>query len=358
MTKAGTAKAKTEAAAPKKDARTTWNEFRTRYLSRYYIQKAMHNVVTPLLRYIILICLGFIVIKPLWSLLKNAITAPEMLGDKSIMWIPQQISAIFLQMSMSESLMNYWQSLAYTLVVTLILTVLQVVSAGLAAYAFARLRFKGMNILFFFVILTIVVPSDSIMLAQYAAFRNFDIFGIIGAINGTGKGINLIGNPLSLYILAGTGMGIKSGLYIYFLRQAIRNLPISIEEAAFVDGAGFLRTFFTIVVPSMSGSILTVSVLSFLWNYTDTYYTSLLNPNTNHLAYNLSSLSGNIRWYITTAANTNQQWLTTVDPTNPFVQQAMISACSLLTVLPLLILYAFVQKRFVQGAARSGLGGD
>lgn len=335
-----------------------WVDFRKGRLSKFAIQKIVRNFIMSLFRYVILICLGFVVIKPLWSLLKSAITAPGMLGDKSIMWIPQQISRVFIDMSLSKSLMNYWKSLAYTLPVTAALTFLQVISASLAAYSFARLKSKGTNFLFIFVILTIVVPSDAIMLAQYAAFRNFDIFGIIGLLNGTGSGINLIGNPLSLYILAGTGMGLKSGLYIYFLRQAVRGLPISVEEAAFVDGAGFLRTFFTIVVPSMSGSILTVSVLSFLWNYTDTYYTSLLNPNISHLAYNLSSLSGNIRWYIETAAQTNEAWLTTIDSTNPFVQQAMISACSLLTVLPLLIMYAFVQKRFVQGAARSGLGGD
>lgn len=96
-------------------------------------------------------------------------------------------------------------------------------------------------------------------------------------------------NMASMLVLAATGMGVKSGLYIYILRQGIRGLPYSIEEAAFVDGAGFLRTFFQIVVPSASGSILTVSVLSFLWNYTDVYYNSLLNQNTLQLAYNYTS---------------------------------------------------------------------
>lgn len=153
-------------------------------------------------------------------------------------------------------------------------------------------------------------------------------------------------------------MGVKSGLYIYFMRQAVRGLPISVEEAAHVDGAGFLRTFFSIVLPSMSGSILTVSVLSFLWNYTDTYYTSLLNPNELHLAYHYSALQANIRWGINTAASGKAEWLAQIDSNSPYVQNSTISACALLVVIPLLIMYAFVQKRFVQGAARSGLGGD
>lgn len=107
------------------------------------------------------------------------------------------------------------------------------------------------KILFAMVVFTIVVPSDCIMLAQFSTFRSFDLFGIIKAL--TGSGINMTKNMASMIVLAATGMGVKSGLYIYILRQGIRGLPYSIEEAAFVDGAGFLRTFFQIVVPSASG---------------------------------------------------------------------------------------------------------
>lgn len=335
-----------------------WVDLRKGRLTKYAIQKRVRSFAVSLFRYVILICLGFVVITPIWNLLKDAFTDPSFLGDKSSVWFPRKISTIFMEMATSASIMNYWPSLLYTMLTTIVLTFLQVLSTGLAAYSFARLKFKGSNILFFFVVLTIVVPSDSLMLAQYGAFRSFDIFGLIGLISGTGTGLNLIGQPAAQFVLAGTGMGVKSGLYIYFMRQAIRGLPISVEEAAHVDGAGFLRTFFSIVVPSMSGSILTVSVLSFLWNYTDTYYTGLLNDNPLHLAYHYANLQGNIRWSINNARNTNAVWLSTVNGDNPFSQTAMISACALLVVIPLLILYAFVQKRFVQGAARSGLGGD
>ena len=335
-----------------------WVDLRKGRLTKYAIQKQIKSIVSVTFRYVILICLSFVVITPLWNLIRDAVTSPAMLGDKSTMWVPQQVSSIFLEISLSKSLLNYGASLAYTLLTTIVLTFLQVLTTGLAAYSFARLKFKGSNILFFFVVLTIVVPSDSLMLAQYAAFRNFDIFGLIGLINGTGAGINMIGKPISQFILAGTGMGVKSGLYIYFMRQGVRGLPISVEEAAHVDGAGFLRTFFSIVVPSMSGSILTVSVLSFLWNYTDTYYVGLLNPNIRQLSYQYSTLQGNVRWAIDSAVKANREWLPIVDATNPFVQTATISACALMVVLPLLVMYAFVQRRFVQGAARSGLGGD
>ena len=284
-----------------------WVDLRKGRLSKYAIQKVVRNFFVSLFRYLILICLGFVVIKPFWTLIKDAFTDPVILGDKSLIWLPQKVSTIFMDMALSKGLMNYWTGLGYTLLTTAIITFLQVMSCSMAAYSFARLKFKGSGILFFFVIVTIVVPSDAIMLAQYGAFRNFDFFGIIGLLNGTGSGINLIGNPLSLYILAISGMGLKSGLYIYFLRQAIRGLPISVEEAAHVDGAGFLRTFITIVMPSMSGSVLTVSVLSFLWNYTDTYYVGLLNPDHRQIAYHLSALQANIRWPMNDTIQKNEE---------------------------------------------------
>ncbi len=174
-----------------------WVDLRKGRLSKYTIQKHVRSFFVSLFRYVILICLGFVVITPLWNLVRDAFTAPAVLGEKSSSWIPQQVSTIFMSMSISKNLMDYWPSLLYTLLTTVVLTFLQVLSTGLAAYSFARLKFKGSNILFFFVVLTIVVPSDSIMLAQYAAFRNFDIFGLIGLINGTGAGINLInGSPV------------------------------------------------------------------------------------------------------------------------------------------------------------------
>ncbi len=334
-----------------------WVDLRKGRLSKYTIQKHVKNFLVMMFRYIILVSLGFVIITPLWALAKDALTHPSALASQSSIWIPTRISTIFFEMALSKSVMNYLPALGYTVAVTAAITFLQVVSCGLAAYAFARLKFRGSGLLFGLVIFTIIVPGDSINLALYSTFRNFDLFGLIPLLN-NGKPLNLLNNPASLFVLAACGQGVKTGLYIYILRQGIKGLPYSIEEAAFVDGAGFLRTFFQIVVPSASGSILTVSVLSFLWNYTDTYYSTLLNSSALDLAQKYNTLQANIRWSINAATTTNSDWVTVVNADNPFVQNAMAASCSLLVVLPLLIMYLFIQKRFVQGVARSGLGGD
>lgn len=322
-------------------------------ISPFAIRKKCINFLLGLFRYVLLISLGFVILTPIFSTLKEAVTAQGALGMKSSVWVPPQVSG----QSLLEAwyILDYDKALLFSLGNTFIIAFLQTMCAAFAAYSFARLKFKGSNLLFGIVIFTIIVPPQSIMLAQYISFRNFDILGIIKAIRG--EPLNLVGSPASIYILAATGMGVKGGLYIYILRQSFRQFPVSIEEAAYVDGAGFLRTFFKIVLPGISSSLLMVGVLSFVWNYADTYYMSLLSSNKLHLPLRMVQIQGNMRFTIKDIEKLIPAKYV-VEYDSPYVQTAVASACALLTILPLLIMYMFVQKRFVQGVERSGLGGD
>ena len=322
-------------------------------VSKYTVRRRFVDTFIAVMRYAILICLGFVIITPLVSTLKEAITSQNALGMKNSVWIPSAVSwQSFIEAIL---ILDYWKALAYSLVNTAVLAALQTMCAALAAYSFARLKFKGSGILFGLVIFTIIVPPQSIMLAQYITFRNFDIFGLFKAI--TGQPLNLIGSPVSIYILAATGMGVKGGLYIYILRQSFRQFPVSIEEASYVDGAGFMKTFLRIVLPGISSSLLTVGVLSFVWNYADTYYISLLSSNKLQLPLRMVQIQANMRWAIMDIEKkVPARYI--VETESPFVQTAVASACAFLSILPLVIMYLFVQKRFVQGVERSGLGGD
>lgn len=330
-----------------------WNDVRTGKVSKVAARKRLVSILGMIFRYMLLISLGFVIVTPLLKLLKEAVTDHNLLGLKNSVWIPQAISDV--SFVIGSTILKFWKALIYSLSNTAVIMVLQVFSAALAAYSFARLKFKGSNLLFALVLFTIIVPSQSIMLAQYITFRNFDVLGIFKLF--TGKPISLIGNNLSLYLLAITGMGVKGGLFIYILRQNFRQLPISIGEAAYVDGAGFLKTFFRIVLPSSSASLTTVAVLSFLWNYTDVYFISLLSNHPLNLALRFSQIQANMRWPIKDTEKLLSAAYVTL-PDSPLVQSAVAAACALLVIIPLLILYLFVQKRFVQGVERSGLGGD
>ena len=317
------------------------------------IRRKVLEILGLIFRYALLISLGMIILTPLYATFKEGITAQDQLGLKNSAWIPPATS---LQSFITAWLiMDYDFSIFYSLGNAAFLAFLQTLCASLAAYSFTRLRFKGSGLLFGLVIFTIIVPSQSIMLAQYITFRNFDILGLINLF--TGSPLNLLSSPAALYIMAATGVGIKGGLYIYILRQAYRQLPISIEEAAYVDGAGFLRTFCSIVIPGVSSSLTTVAVLSFVWNYAETYFMSLFNPTNNFLTLRLSDIQRNMRWTLMDVQTLiPAQYIVDVD--SPMVHKAVASACAVLTIAPLVVLYLFVQKRFVQGVERSGLGGE
>lgn len=325
-------------------------------INKYLVKKKLLNGLGLIFRYVILTCIGFIILKPLYSVFKEGITDQAALGLNNSAWIPPAVSPLsFIE---AKLILDYRNALIFSLLNTLVLALLQTFSAALSAYTFARLKFKGSNLLFGLVVFTIIVPAQSIMLAQYICFRNFDIFGLITLIKG--QPLNLIGSSAAMYILAATGMGVKGGLYIYILRQSYRQLPVSIEEAAYVDGAGFLKTFFKIVIPGVSTTLLTVSVLSFVWNYADTYFISLLmggNIGKKQLSLRMINIQQNMRWAISDIKKqVPSDYI--VNWESPLIQKGVASACAFLVIIPLIILYIFVQRRFVQGVERSGLGGD
>lgn len=307
-----------------------------------------------LLRWALIICLCYLILAPILINISVAFTYPPDLGIASSVWIPMRTS--IENWHVSAIVLNYLTSLPYTLIQTAITAFLQTLCAMLAAYSFARLKFPGRGLLFGCVVFTIIVPPQVFMLPQYVYFRNFDIFGIFRAL--TGQPLNLLGNPISLALLNALGQGLKGGLFIYILRQTYRGLPKALEEAAYIDGAGFLRTFFGIVVPSSTAGLLTVSVLSFVWNWNDAYYIKLFDGgNTLNLMMNYTRAAASIDEALARCSlkiPANYALLLK----NPVYESAIAKTAALLVFLPLVILYLFIQKRFVQGVERSGIAGD
>ena len=305
-----------------------------------------------IVRYLLILCIGYIILLPILQMVSATFTSPDEVGNPVSTWIPSEFSLEHLHVAFIT--LKYPQALAYTLATTAAQVVLQVLSAAITGYAFARARTKKLKALFFVVILTIVVPSSVLMLPQYIYFRNFDVLGIIKLI--TGSTINLLGKPVTLYLLDIFGMGLKAGLYIYIFRQFFRGLPRELEEAAHVDGCGFVRTLFSIVMPNAMPGVTTVAVLSFVWNWNDTYYANLFVGNTLNLMVKLNQISGDMQ-------NSMNMYRSQIPSqyrfniTSVLYQNSVLTAASLLVILPLIILYIFVQKRFVESASNSGIVG-
>jgi len=232
-----------------------------------------------------------------------------------------------------------------TLWISLLVSVLQVVSCTLVAYGFARYEFPLKKFWFACVVMLIIVPPTTIQTSLYMSFANFDIFGIFKAI--TGKPINLRTSLWPYAMMSLTCMGLKNGLYIYMLRQYFKNVPDSLEEAAFVDGCSTMRTFTQIMLPDAMPTIASCFLFSFVWQWTDLFYSRNFLSSYSLYSVQLSSIVSRMSRYFSADASK-----AVIVPNGR--QQQLIAIGVLVCFLPLIVLYCFTQKVFVQSIAMTG----
>ena len=189
----------------------------------------------------------------------------------------------------------------------------------------------------------IVIPLNTIQFPLYTTFRFFNPLGIVGLFNG-GKGINLLQTAWPTVIMSVFGCGLRSGLYIYIFNQFFRGLPKEIEEAALVDGAGTARTYFTIMMPNAAPAVITVAVFSIVWQYNDSFFANTFNISDSIL------VTRKLESLINVIANA-EKVLTIRE------QQLYFDAGVVLVLVPVVVIYLVLQRRFIEGVERSGIVG-
>lgn len=294
-----------------------------------------------LVRFCIITGISFIVLMPVVSILVKTFMSIEDYYNPMVYMIPEHFTLFNIKTAAEN--MQYVKSLLVTCALSGGCMLLQAFICASVGYGFARYSFPGKQILFALVVLTIVVPVQTMMVPMYIQFRYFDLFGVIGGLTGKENGINLLNTPWPVLLMSATGMGLRSGLYIYIYRQFFKGLPKEIEEAAFIDGAGPFRTFFRVMLPNAVSSIIIVMLFSFVWQYNDTYFSGLYMSEMGLLSQKLNSL-GSVLTQVLLIRDTNQVTL-------------IINAGVSLIILPLLLVYLFMQRYFMEGIERSGIVG-
>ena len=293
-----------------------------------------------LLKICIIVGISYVILSPIIVMVSNSFFTANDLYNPVVLLIPEE--GTLQNYTTSFHRMAYVNTLGQTLLYIVTLTLLQLLVCSMAGYGFARFDFPCKKLLFACVIITIVVPTHTIMLPLYMTFRDFDIFGIIKLI--TGKHVNILSTRLPMYIMTALGVGLRSGLYIYIFNQFFRGLPKEIEEAAFVDGAGPWYTYFRIMLVNAMPSILTVTVFSIVWQYNDIFYAKLFSINSKYLiSMKVSSLGASI------AA------LDKIKDTG--LCQLYVYAGVVLSLIPVVLIYVLLQKYFIEGVERSGIVG-
>ena len=269
------------------------------------------------LRALIVIGLCFLILYPFIVKAVVSFMSVNDLTDSTVMFIPREGSTYFIKRAVYS--MNFFPALLQTAVLSLLVAVAQLFISCVVGYGFARFKFKGKNVLFFLVILTRIGPAETIIIPLYNRFTSMGMIDTIWPV----------------VILSICGLGLKNGLYIYLMQQFFRGLPKELEQSAYIDGAGPLRAFWSIMLPNASNMMITVFLFSFTWQWTDTTYNAMLCPNLNILANVVTSVASGVEDKIQAAA--------------------IEDTATLLVILPLLIVFLFAQRYFSQSIERSGL---
>ena len=276
--------------------------------------------------------------------------SPDDFVDVTVRLIPKYPTLDTYKAIITEN--GYLKALLNTFILSGSCALIQTFVCSLIGYGFAKFKFKFSKLLFMLVVFTMIVPHGTLQLSMFMEFRYFDILGIMNLLGGgvvdwirltENTSFNLINTYWPLWILSATALAFKNGLYIYMLRQFFTGIPDELEESAAVDGAGVFRTFLTIVLPNAVPMMITVFMFAFSWQWTDNFYTDLFYTTSG------PTLMPDIVTVPLSLANNTAA--------GNMMTTAVFNTCGILILLPLIIMYVFLQKYIIQGVERSGITG-
>lgn len=201
-----------------------------------------------------------------------------------------------------------------------IVTVTNVALGSLAGYAFARLRFPGREVLFLIVLATLMIPDQLRLVPVYLMFNG------VGLTRGLGQYVGVI-----------VVMAISGGS-IFLLRQYFLTIPRDLEDAAKIDGAGFFTTFLRVMLPLAGPALAAVAILTFQGTWNGFFWPLILLQEQSHYTLPIGLL------FFRTAGGFATNW-------------PPLMATVVMATLPILILYLFFQRYFVEGVAATGVKG-
>ncbi len=363
-----------------------------KFLSMTFLQK----VVVKIFQYVLMIGIAYVILQPFITMILKSFMSMDDFVDVTVFMIPKNVSFDLYRTIFTEREFEYFRAFGNTFSLALSLALLQTLVCCLIGYGFAKFKFRGRNLIFMLVMLTMIIPHQTLREAMMFKFNYFDVLGIVRLLKGGGieffnwnikelgpgvasffeslnllpdkiilgadsfggnateivinqAGINLSNTYAPLMLLSVTGLAFKNGLYIFLLRQFFRGIPDELEESAYMDGCGTFRTFFQIILPLSIPMMVTVFLFAFCWQWTDTFYIDLLNVSKYDDSKQL--LVDMVRYH--DIAGT-----TLYDPTHAgsgAYGSALYNTAAMTAIAPLVILYAFCQNFLVQGIEHSGI---
>ncbi|MCI8418068.1 MAG: carbohydrate ABC transporter permease [Lachnospiraceae bacterium] len=282
------------------------------------MSKKQKNRIKEVIMYGVLIVVGLIMIYPLiWMFFASFKSNQEIYGSLSI--LPESFSW--------EAYVDGWKGFGgntyahffkNSFLLVMPTTLLTVASSALTAYGFARFEFKGKKLMFMLLLSTLMLPNAILIIPRYSIFRT----------------LKVLDSYWPFYLM---GAFACYPFFSYMLIQFLRGLPRDLDESAYIDGCGTLKTFTHILLPLLKPALFSAGLLQFLWTYND-YFNSLIYINS------VSKYTVSLALRLSLDAESVVIWKN-------------VMAMSCVAVLPVVVLFFFCQKYFVEGIATTGLKG-
>lgn len=267
-----------------------------------------------LIAYVIIIPMALAYVFPFYWMLATSLKS----DIEVFAWPPVLIPSVFHWENYPAALayIPFWRYMWNTMRISGLTVVGTVASSAVIAYGFSRIQWPGRNAFFLIYLSTIMLPFQVTMIPLYVLFKNLGWTGTI----------------LPLVVPAFLG----NAFYVFLLRQFYMTIPQELSEAARVDGASEFRTFWTIILPLTRPALVSVGLFTFLAAYKD-----FLGP--------LIYLNSQQEWTISLGLNMfkNQYG----------AQWQLMMAASTVALLPIMVLFFFAQRTFVQGITMTGVKG-
>jgi ABC-type glycerol-3-phosphate transport system permease component len=264
------------------------------------------------------IVLAFVFMVPFYWTIATSFKAPQEIFVFPPTWVPEQLRW--------QNYVQVWQRVPYgvfvlnSTIVTLLAVVGQTLSSAVVAYGFARYRFPGRDALFLLTLATLIMPREVTLIPTFLLFRY----------------LGWVDTLLPLIVPHFLG----GAFYIFLLRQFFLALPRELDEAARIDGAGALRTLWSIILPLSKPALATAAILSFLYHWNEFLEPLIFLNSTEKF-----TLPIGIRYFQLLGSQGGE----------PMVQ--LLMAASLMMTFPCVLLFFLGQQYFVRGVVMSGLKG-
>ena len=287
--------------------------------------------------YIILTALGFTYFVPVLRMIVSIFMTPQDLVDPKVIWVPTEIYlGGFLE---AFRIMDYWQGLYVSVVLSVGPALLQTLCTACVGYAFGRFEFPLRKFWIAMVVLFYIVPTTLTTIPQYLMFMTY----------------GLLDTQWAVYLPAILGQGLKNGIFILIFFTFFSSYPKALDEAAEIDGCGRLRVFTKIALP-MSGPAMVISIIfSVVWYWNETAKSSLLFGQSGMEVTLFGVPLKNMRTLPMRVAVFISEYSQEFRNAPP---GATVLAAAFLAILPILIMYFILQKRFVESVERSGITGE